>query len=305
MAELPEIGLPIFKVLCAAPVAWQTPVEIAQALKQDPEVVLDLLSELDSSGWIAVWETEDGPLVTLSALAAERLEVRIVEVGFGQKPRWAPRGEPDRPTPPCRGVFLGERIALAQLLAATDLPPDQILERGERSERKPTGPKVPGRKEDSPRPTILVGLSLSPWPSPTAQHGEPCPACGGGQLRPHMYCIYCDRSGTDLPVTNTESQFSPRVARRLPSDDRIRATRAAEQARLRAQRKAKRAPARGQAGGNDGERTTRPRRRAEPALRARRPWLRGPSEGTPQTDYREGPLLNRAPAPFRIPSRAS
>jgi hypothetical protein len=241
MAELPDNGLPLFKVLCAAPVAWQTPAEVANALGSDPEAVLDLLSELDAAGWIAVWETDDGPLVTLSALAAERLHVRIVEIGFGQKPRWAPVGEPEPPEPRSRGVFLGDQPAVAHLARAAERPPDQILEQSERPKRTTPGPKISGRKEDPARPTVLVGLGLSPWPSPAPENKALCPACGGRMLRPHMYCIYCDRSGADVPPQDPGTAVPTHVARRLPNDDRIRAARAAEHARLRERRKAKHA----------------------------------------------------------------
>lgn len=241
MAELPDIGLPIFKALCDAPLAWRTPAELASAVGLDLEATLDLLSELDETGWIAVWEVEEGPLVTLSALAAERLQVRIVEVGLGQKPRWALLGEPDPPSQRSRSVFLSDHPALAQLATSPDLPPDEAVERGEGPDRRPAGSKAPVGKEIFPRPTILVGLGLSPWPSPTVEIQTPCPACGGRVLQPRMYCIYCDRSGTDLPPRDGATPVVARPARPLPSEAQLQAARSAEDARLRERRKAKHA----------------------------------------------------------------
>jgi hypothetical protein len=56
---------------------------------------------------------------------------------------------------------------------------------------------------------VLVGLSLTPWPGPSARsRGQPCPACGGVALPRNAYCLWCDRSGSDpeLQISRYERQ---------------------------------------------------------------------------------------------------
>ena len=54
------------------------------------------------------------------------------------------------------------------------------------------------RQIDLPLPTLLLGQNLTPWPGPEAfALAEVCPACAGAPLRPHMYCLGCDRWGLD------------------------------------------------------------------------------------------------------------
>src|SRR5437868_4537458 len=94
MVELPEAWKAIVNTLLKATVAWQTPAEVAEALGRDVEETTDLLCLMDEAGWINVWEAEPGPLILLSALAAERLHVHLVEVGPNETPRWARAGDP-------------------------------------------------------------------------------------------------------------------------------------------------------------------------------------------------------------------
>ncbi len=62
----------------------------------DIETTTDLLSDLDAAGWLDVWdgaglddsdtETDTGPLITLSPLGAERLQVHLIELGAEETP---------------------------------------------------------------------------------------------------------------------------------------------------------------------------------------------------------------------------
>src|SRR3954469_21110157 len=99
MAVLSDAWLLVIKVLLEAPVAWQTPQEIAAALGRGEAETSDLLCDLDVAGWLSGGDTDSAPVATLSALAAERLDVRLVEVGQSQTPRWARSGDPDPPPP--------------------------------------------------------------------------------------------------------------------------------------------------------------------------------------------------------------
>src|SRR4051794_39418630 len=104
MVEMPDEWRPVLNALLAAPIAWQSPEEIAVALGADVEATADLLSLMDVAGWLSVWDGDAGPVVTLTALAAERLRVVLVEVGPDETPRWASAGDPPPPRPRAKHV---------------------------------------------------------------------------------------------------------------------------------------------------------------------------------------------------------
>ncbi len=201
MVDLPENGIPVMNALLGAPLAWQSPAQLADALGRELEETLDLLCNLDVVGWLEVWDCEEGPLITLSPFAAARLCVRIVEVGPGETPRWAGAGDPD-PTPRrAKGVFLSVRSAeLEYVVDPLSLIEIDIDEN--RTEPRQEESRANGRYSEGPRPWLLLGQGLTPWPGPTALRNEPCPACGGQLLQPIMYCLYCDRWGRDRPDAN-------------------------------------------------------------------------------------------------------
>ncbi|MBV8229259.1 MAG: hypothetical protein JO329_04660 [Planctomycetaceae bacterium] len=224
MDEIPEAWWAVFNTLIAGPVACRTPAEVAAALGRDVEEVTDLLSALDVSGWLEVWDCESGPLVTLSSLAAERLQVHLVEVGVDESPRWAPVGDP-LPSPP-KAKYVSAAADAAALNYVIDLAPgpDIVAERAEAAARSPSTSRGRGDKhakaEELPRPTFLVGQGLTPWPGPNQRRSAVCPACGHLRFRPHMYCLYCDRWGMDglvatipakvgCPRRGPRSQLSP------------------------------------------------------------------------------------------------
>src|SRR4051794_12436443 len=111
MVELLEEWKAVLNLLLEAPVAWQSPEELAVALGRGVGETTDLLCQMDVEGWITVWDREPGPVVTLTAVAAERLEVVLIEVGAEETPRWAHVGDPVPPPPRAKHVGRTERSA--------------------------------------------------------------------------------------------------------------------------------------------------------------------------------------------------
>ena len=198
MFDLPENGIPVMNALLGAPLAWQSPAQLADAIGSELEATLDLLCDLDEVGWLEVWDCEDGPQITLSPFAAARLCVRIVEFGTGESPRWAGLGDPDPPSRRAKGVFLSVRSAELEYvvdpisLVEIDLDDNRI-------EPSQEAPRANLRHGDGLRPRLLIGQGLTPWPGPAPLRNERCPACDGKLLKPFMYCLCCDRWGRDHP----------------------------------------------------------------------------------------------------------
>ena len=134
MVELPESWKAIVNVLLRATVAWQTSANIAEALGWDVGETTDLLSLMDEAGWISVWDAEPVPFVILSALAAERLHVHLVEVGPNETPRWSRIGDPLPPRPKARNVTRGEQAAALDLVPTSRPSPEVEAIRAEQVE---------------------------------------------------------------------------------------------------------------------------------------------------------------------------
>lgn len=170
------------------PIAWRSPEELAIRLGWDIETTKDELAELDAQGWIDVWEREFDLVVTLSAWGAERLGLRLIELGRDECPRWVSVGDPD--PPPVRIPPGTAGIGRLDGIADPSPTPEQLMEL---AEAPPSS-----RHGKHRRPTIFVGLSLVPWPGPQslATNGT-CPGCESRPLRPDAYCLCCDRWGGD------------------------------------------------------------------------------------------------------------
>jgi hypothetical protein len=201
MFDMPEEWVPVLNALLKAPIAWQTPAELAVELKGGLDETMELLSDMDVDGWIEVWDYEPGPRIALSSLAAERLKIHLVEVGPGETPRWAHLGDPAPPCPRAKHVCQSSVAAALEFAPDNSTPPPLAAERAERARRQAAlleaNPSTTIRAEDLPWPTHLVGQGLVPWPGPTRDHATVCPACGNRRLKPHMYCLCCDRWGMD------------------------------------------------------------------------------------------------------------
>lgn len=237
MYDIPQSWKDVLQAMVLGPVAWQAPADLAGALGSDLDAMTDLLVELETSGWIEIWEYDDVLVVTLSALGSERLGVRLIEVGSEGLPRWGFVGDPEPPSPRAKGVAREARSA--ELLSAVDSSPGPALA-AEVAEQAATSAQRTQGTVHFPRPTQLIGQRLTPWPGPADRGAAslPCPACKGASLRPHMYCLYCDRWGLDhcltLPanrrpthrkaLATTSAPTKPRhdQARPLPNRDRDR-----------------------------------------------------------------------------------
>ncbi|MGE3818700.1 MAG: hypothetical protein AB7I30_04645 [Isosphaeraceae bacterium] len=254
ISELTDESQALLQAMVQAPVCWLMPEWLARALNWGLEETTDRLSDLDAQGWIEVQEEEpDGvPRVMISALGAQRLGLKLAEVGLSGTVRWVGLGEPETSPPRAKHVSLGAQGA--DLASLPDPSPDPELAaiRGERAEAVERSlsdssprPRVGARGETLPTPSMLLGMGLSPWPGPgqSPDPGATCPACGSRKLRPQAYCLYCDRWGLDRLLGNAQGAplvplSSPPVAA-SPARD-ASATERLQAERLRLHRKAKR-----------------------------------------------------------------
>ena len=220
----------VIKAILAAPIAWQSPAELIRALGIDAEEeTIDTLAVLDAGGWLEVWERDDEIVVTLSVAAASKLDVRLVEVGPKEVPRWANRGEPEPKAPRAVGVFRQERASTLELVVDTTASPESQLEAAE--EQKAEASKtIKGRSlvpwENFPKPTLFLGSGLSPWPGPGVGRKASCPSCLSRRLSPTAYCLVCDRWGLDhllldLPSTRRPVVVDEQEEERLAASQRM------------------------------------------------------------------------------------
>ena len=239
MLELSEAGLRIVQALVNAPVAWQSPAELAATMGLEVEETTDLLAGLDAEGWLSAWERELDVVVTLSVEAASRLGVRLVEFGRDEVPRWARRGDPEPPRSKASGVFRGGKAAGLELVVDSSMTLQESIERAEEAlEGRAVAPDPRQRPgiERLPGPTLLIGSGLTPWPGPEDGRKSSCPSCGSRRLKPSMYCLYCDRWGLDH-LFKGEPAGRPR-APRGPRDEAGR--REVEREARKSRRKARR-----------------------------------------------------------------
>lgn len=194
-----EMGRRIIDAVIDAPVAWRSPGELAERLGWELERTLDEMADLDARGWLEAWELVDGPVVTLSVAATARCNVRLVEVGRDGTPRWARPGTPEPPAAPATGVFRGPPGAALDLVVdARPGAEDQAILAEEAEGRGAAAERGKGDADCLPRPTVLIGGGLSPWPGPASRApGHACPACRSARLEAREYCLWCDRWGLD------------------------------------------------------------------------------------------------------------
>jgi hypothetical protein len=251
MFELPEAWLPLVNALIQAPVAWRSPADLADALHRDVDETTDLLCSLDIAGWVDVWECDPGPLVTLSALAAERLHVHLVEVGSDEIPRWARTGDPTPPHPKAKHVCISESASSLAFVIDPQSPPDLAAEQAENAASIASalqdGSVRTVKIHELPKPTMLIGQGLSPWPGPDRDPRVPCPACGGNRLDPNEYCLCCDSWGMDGKILLDPASRVLLRSRSLPVSSQEKARRDQIQAESDRNRRKARRKARNQA----------------------------------------------------------
>jgi hypothetical protein len=246
MQDLSEEGRRVIEALVRAPLAWQSPLELARAMGRDLEETTNLLASLDADGWLAAWEREFDVVVTLSVAGASLLGLRLVEAGFDEVPRWAGRGDREPPGLRASGVFRDERAATLELVADPSCTAEDAVERAEEALLRAGSRKQLADHNSCylPVPTLLVGLGLTPWPGPGDGRKASCPSCASKRLKPSMYCLYCDRWGLDHLLRDDHStKLRPTIepkeeARRREFERQIRKTR--RRTRLLAQAEAER-----------------------------------------------------------------
>lgn len=243
MVELSEAWGRVIGALVRGEVAWQGPEEIASAVGRSIEETMDELAEMDAAGWLEVWERESGPVVTLSALGAERLRVRLVETGADATPRWALAGDPDPPEPRARHVCSAAQAAALDFVVDPHPSADLEVEGLEQAalRARAASPRPDEKAVVLPRPTVLLGQRLSPWPGPRPAPAATCPVCGGEPIASNVYCLYCDRWGLDARLASTQAPLShnrsnrPRVVAPPPNPVQAASTaRNRRKARIRA-----------------------------------------------------------------------
>ena len=90
--------------------------------------LLDELAELESSGWLATWEEWPGGIAaTLTPRAAAFLDVRLIEVGKDEEPRWAMAGQPDPPLPRAGRWYMSRTLATLEVEDPSPAPLEGLI----------------------------------------------------------------------------------------------------------------------------------------------------------------------------------
>lgn len=214
----------IMRAVLDAPGAWSEPAQIAESLMIECGHVIDIMTCLVMSGWLAFWESpESGPLVTLTPLAAHRLGVRLEEGESGDALYWtadaatarprvsradAERSEANRallaesvdPSPDHRDMI----EALDYLHALLDqVWPSKARRRRELWERLPNPSVCVGMSDpcylpahDFTRKNPRMGSCGAAYPE-NPQNGRTCKGCKGGALAEYECCPRCSRDGLE------------------------------------------------------------------------------------------------------------
>jgi hypothetical protein len=228
----------LLNAIVAGTLGWQTPQQLATRLGLDLDQTCDLIADLNAQGILDPWETEQELYVTLSPRAAERLNVHLVQVGRSEVMRWRSWDEPE-PPPKNASTRPSERTDALNLIADPTPGPEAQAMAAERAERLNSlladDPADAKWLETLPRPTILLGLGLTPWPGPRRTPDKACPGCGSVAISETSYCIVCDRWGLDHLFANVRRQGGlhtpPRRATPSVPDVGVKAVSAAKAAR--------------------------------------------------------------------------
>lgn len=209
----------VANALVDAPCAWLAEGALAAALRADPAELSVAVAGLVAGRLLDRWNRPDGPVVILTALGAQQLGVRLVEVPGAQLYRWSRDAASVRSTRPTRRSI--ERTeahdaALRQVpdrrprpAVRGDPPKPAVLLTGHglvpwHEDRSAARPDVrcvscrPQRRRRRSAPAVVVsacrrcGLGLRRRPRLAA-----CPGCHGRKLPAQWYCLRCDRWGMD------------------------------------------------------------------------------------------------------------
>lgn len=177
--ELP----PILEALLRAPLPWQTPQELADALTQSLDYISDQLCDLEVSGVVDVSDSDAGVVVAFSFRTIAELDLELIDDEKTELPRWALRAAPRvgigpdlweecERTPDHRNPDPYIVVALAEL-------EEQRAER-KRVKREKRG--LPLRYQDVPLPTVQhTGHAGLDWHEPQLDGRQNrCPSCMTG-----------------------------------------------------------------------------------------------------------------------------
>jgi hypothetical protein len=198
MFELNDLCHRLLQAIVSAPLAWQSPPQLATRLGLDLDATTDALADLDLAGWIDPWEMGEITYVTLSPAGAERLRVRLVLIGRSDAMRWSSLDDPE-PEPP-RASGRHEGMSALDFVSDPAPGPDLALEIAEIAHQVSNdkfAANNPTWIDSLPRPLLLLGSGLSPWPGPGRDPMRPCPGCGSRPISELAYCLVCDRWGLD------------------------------------------------------------------------------------------------------------
>ena len=220
----------VLSALIGAPVGWRTPEELASDSGLDLSTISEALVDLDIAGWIHPWELAGKTLATLSPAGAERLRVRLIQVGRSDSMRWASIDDPEPPPPrPSGRCSFIHPEALARLLDPTPgaeavaIIAESLAKLARRKPAEVDPAAAAAAREQRlamvPRPTRLLGQGLTPWPGPAIAASGLCPGCSAHSLAANEYCLVCDRWGLDglLATLLVRDPRSTQSARRNPS----------------------------------------------------------------------------------------
>ena len=233
MNDLTELGHRVLRTIVSAPIAWLAPIQIAVRLGGDRDKTLDAVADLDAAGWLEPWELEGDIYVILTPRAAEHLGVRLAPGGRSDTMRWVSIDETE-PCPRVPGRGQGDVDAL-DLIPDSAPGPEAEAVAAERAERIARHPDRSGDASDLstlPRPSILLGSGLTPWPGPRMHPGHACPGCGSKPIAEKAYCLVCDRWGLDHLLMASRGKVPPvRPSRPTPNQPRDVTAQAARAAR--------------------------------------------------------------------------
>ncbi len=204
--------------------AWLSEPAIAAALGVPDAELRVAVAGLVAGRLLERWDRPDGAVVTLTALGARQLGVRLVELADGELYRWSA----DAVSVRTRRV---SRSARLRTEAHADLL-EQRADRGYEHRTRTINRRAAERSDLRPPAILLLGEAIWPWdehrtgprpptwcracaprmlrrhrvvaPSscgPCGRRRPPrldhCPACRGRKLSPSTYCLRCDRWGMD------------------------------------------------------------------------------------------------------------
>jgi hypothetical protein len=197
---------------------WRGPEAVARSAGIEAEKTADMLASLDSAGWIDCdADHPAGLAVCLSTLGADRLGVKITEVGPGEVPVWSRANFAER----TKVRKQPGQVYLSELPGADPYPDPSDDDTEDPSwydlpDKGPGPAELAGQAEDAERawaefqsdpyprlrppmelkPSIILGTNAQ-WHGPRSTPPKVCPGCRNKPIASNVACVYesCDRWG--------------------------------------------------------------------------------------------------------------